>query len=214
MNISTTGISKDGLPEGFVYIDDLIEDAIIDAKYWGTDNFIGRQIDGYEHALVVMSSQAADCCVRAAEFLRKQGYFMKIYDSYRPQRAVDDFVRWAADVEDIRRKPVHYPHVDKKDFLARGYVAEKSGHTRGSAVDLTLVDMETYQELDMGSIFDFMDPRSHIVAEGLSERQEANRSILRRAMTGCGFLTYEYEWWHFYLENEPYPETYFDFPVC
>jgi D-alanyl-D-alanine dipeptidase len=213
MNVSTAGVLKDGLPEGFVYIDELIGDAVVDAKYWGTDNFIGRGIDGYESPLVIMTREAAECCVGAADILRRQGCWIKVYDAYRPQRAVDDFVRWATDVNDIRRKPIHYPHVDKKDFFVLGYVAERSGHTRGSAVDLTLVDMTTCQELDMGSIFDFMDPRSHIAAQGLTDRQEANRAILRDAMTASGFETYEYEWWHFSLKQEPHPETYFGFPV-
>jgi D-alanyl-D-alanine dipeptidase len=213
MNLSTAGVAKDGLPEGFVYIDELIGDCIVDAKYWGTDNFIGRRIEGYERPLAVMSREAAECCARVADILRGKGYILKIYDACRPQRAVDDFVRWAADLDDIRRKPVHFPRVDKQDFFALGYVAEKSGHTRGSAVDLTLVDARTHQELDMGSIFDFMDPRSHIVAEGLTDRQEANRAILRDAMTVRGFEPYEYEWWHFSLKNEPWPDTYFDFPI-
>jgi D-alanyl-D-alanine dipeptidase len=213
MNVSTAGVRKGKLPDGFVYIDELIEDCVIDAKYWGTDNFIGRRIDGYENPLAVMTREAAEACVGAADILRERGYWLKIYDAYRPQRAVDDFVRWAADADDIRRKPIHYPHVNKKDFCALGYVAEKSGHTRGSAVDLTLVDMKTSQELDMGSIFDFMDPRSRVAAQGLTDRQEANRVILRDAMTASGFDIYVYEWWHFSLKQEPYPESYFDFPV-
>ncbi|MDR1649854.1 MAG: M15 family metallopeptidase [Synergistaceae bacterium] len=214
MNISTAGVRKSGLPDGFVYIDEIIEDCIVDAKYWGTDNFTGRRIDGYESPLAIMTREAAECCVRAAEILRGQGYCMKIYDAYRPQRAVDDFIRWAADPDDIRRKPIHYPHVDKKDLFALGYLAEKSSHSRGSAVDLTLVNMATCQELDMGSVFDFMDPRSHIDARPLSDwKQGISRIILSEAMTDSGFETYEYEWWHFFLKEEPYPETYFDFPV-
>lgn len=212
-NASTFGIPKAGLPDGFVYIDEWIEDCIVDAKYWGTDNLVGCGIDGYERPLVVTSREAAECCVRAAGLLRDQGYRMKFYDAYRPQRAVDHFRRWAADMDDIRRKPIHYPRVDKKDFFELRYIAERSGHSRGGAVDLTIVDARTHQELDMGSIFDFMDPRSHIIAEGLTDRQEANRSILRTAMILSGFTVFEYEWWHFNLEKEPYPETYFDFPV-
>lgn len=213
MNVSTMGIPKAGLPEGFVYIDEWIGDCVIDAKYWGTDNFLGRNVEGYERSLVVVTREAAEHCVRAAEILRGQGYIMKIYDAYRPQRAVDDFVRWSADINDIRRKPVHFPHVEKADFFDLGYVAKKSGHSRGSSVDLTIVDMKTHQELDMGTIFDYMDARSHIAAEGLTGQQENNRLILRNAMTASGFVTYAYEWWHFNLETEPYPDTYFDFPI-
>lgn len=213
MNISTLGVPKAGLPEGFVYIDELIDDAVIDAKYWGTDNLMGVRFDGYERPLVVMSQEAADCCVKAAQILRKQGYFMKIFDAFRPQRAVDHLVRWGSDIDDIRRKTVHYPYVNKADFFDIGYVARKSGHSRGSSVDLTLVDSKSYQELDMGSCFDFMDPRSHIVTDAITAGQERNRRILRDAMTACGFVTYECEWWHFNLKTEPYPDTYFDFPI-
>jgi D-alanyl-D-alanine dipeptidase len=129
---------------------------------------------------------------------------------------VDDFVRWAEDAEDIRRKPIHYPEVDKKDLFKLGYIAKRSGHTRGSAVDLTVVDGRTRQELDMGTIFDFMGARSHVVTEGrtkITSAQEDNRSLLRDAMTASGFEPYAWEWWHFSLKDEPYPDTYFDFPV-
>jgi len=213
MNISTAGVPKDGAPELFVYVDEVIEDCIIDAKYWGTDNFMGRQAVGYERPLVVMSLEVANACVKAADILRKRGFLMKIFDAYRPQRAVDDFIKWTEDMEDMRRKPVHYPDVDKKDFLELGYVSKKSGHTRGCAVDLTIVDMKTCQEIDMGSIFDFMGPRSHLDATGLTKAQKSHRAILSGAMTQCGFETYAYEWWHFSLKKEPYPGMYFDFSI-
>ena len=213
MNISTAAIPKDGVPELFVYVDEVIEDCIIDAKYWGTDNLVGRQVAGYDRPLAVMSLEAANACVKAADILRKRGFIMKIFDAYRPQRAVDDFVNWAEDEEDIRRKPIHYPDVNKKDFFELGYVMKKSGHTRGSAVDLTIVNMKTRQELDMGSIFDFMGPRSHLDAKGLTKTQKSNRNILSDAMTQCGFAAYAYEWWHFSLKDEPYPGMYFDFSI-
>lgn len=213
MNITTKNIAKDGLPQGFVYIDELLENCIIDAKYWGTDNFLGRPVAGYERPLVVMSEQAALCCVKAAELLHAAGYIIKIYDAFRPKRAVKDIVRWTSDAEDIRRKPIHYPNVNKADFIKFGYVAETSEHSRGNAVDLTIVDAKTYHELDMGTIFDFMDYRSHVVTEGLTDLQEANRQILRHAMTACGFKTYNYEWWHFDLAVGLDTDTYFDFPI-
>ena len=174
---------------------------------------MGRQVVGYGRPLVVISKHAADACVLAADILRKRGFLMKIFDGYRPQRAVDDFMRWAEDVEDVRRKPIHYPDVDKKDFFKLGYIAEKSGHTRGSAVDLTIVDMKTHQELDMGSIYDFLGPLSHLDAEGITKIQESNRAILGDVMTACGFEPYAYEWWHFILKDEPWPDTYFDFSI-
>lgn len=213
MNISTKEIPKKGLPEGFLYIDDIIEDCIVDAKYAGTDNFLGRPVDGYNAPLVVVTKEAAERLVRAATALRQKGYVMKFFDAYRPQRAVDDFMRWGADTGDCRRKPVHYPNEEKRDMFAKGYIAEKSGHTRGCAVDLTLVDAYTHQELDMGSIFDFMDVRSHHGAKSLTPLQEGNRAILRDAMLENGFRLYEEEWWHYIVDPEPYPDTYFDFPI-
>ncbi len=214
MNVSTKGIPKKGLPKGFQYVDDVVPDCVVDAKYAGTDNFLGRPVDGYTAPLVVVTDEAAQRLVKAAEVLRRQGYIMRFYDSYRPQRAVDDFMRWGADAEDYRRKPIHYPHVDnKKDMFALGYICEKSGHTRGCAVDLSIMDMNTHQELDMGSIFDYMDERSHHGAAGLTPQQEKNRAILRDAMCANGFKLYNEEWWHYIVDPEPYPDTYFDFPI-
>lgn len=212
-NISVACVPKKGLPEGFVYIDELIPDCIIDAKYAGTDNFMGRPAVGYDQPLVVMSREAAEGCVRAADKLRAQGYLVKFFDAYRPQRAVDDFCRWGDDLTDLRRKPIQYPHLDKARIFEEGYIARKSGHSRGSAVDLTLVDCNTHQELDMGCGFDYMDPRSNLGAAGLTPAQEANRQLLQDAMCSCGFVPYSGEWWHFNVAGEPYPDTYFDFPI-
>lgn len=213
MNVSTRGIPKKGLPQGFLYADEVIPDSIVDAKYAGTDNFLGRAVCGYHAPLVVVSEAAAVRLIKAAQTLRAQGYVMKFYDAYRPQRAVDDFVRWGADLADERRKPIHYPNEEKAAMFAKGYICEKSGHTRACAVDLTIVDMKTHQELDMGSIFDFMDARSHHGAAGLSPLQESNRAILREAMCANGFKLYHEEWWHYIVDPEPYPDTYFDFPI-
>lgn len=214
MNQSTVCVPKAReLPEGFVYLDELIEDCIIDAKYAGTDNFMGRPADGYEQPLVVASREVAEGCVKAADILRKQGYLLKVYDAYRPQRAVDDFCRWGEDIEDQRRKPVQYPKIEKHRMFDDGYIARKSTHTRGCSVDLTIVDMNTHQELDMGSIFDYMDPRSWPDSPEVTEEQRKNRYILRDAMIASGFAPFEYEWWHFAVFPEPYPDTYFDFPI-
>ena len=213
MNISTKGIPKKGLPGGFLYVDDLIADCIVDAKYAGTDNFLGRAVAGYHQPLVVVSQAIAEGLVPAAQVFRQQGYILKIYDAYRPQRAVDDFLAWGKDVNDDRRKPVHYPRVHKQDMFVQGYIAPRSGHSRGCAVDLTLVDTATWQELDMGSFFDFMDPRSHHGAAGLTPAQEQNRALLRDVMCAHGFKLYQEEWWHYIVDPEPYPDTYFDFPI-
>lgn len=214
MNISAACIPKAReLPEGFVYLDEYIEDCIIDAKYAGTDNFMGRPAEGYERALVVASSEVAEACIRAADILRKQGYVLKIFDAYRPQRAVDDFCRWAEDEEDQRRKPIQYPNIDKLRMFEEGYIAKRSSHTRGRAIDLTLVDMTTHQEVDMGTIFDYMDPASWPDSDLVTDAQRHNRYILRNAMLESGFSPYEFEWWHFNIEPEPYPDTYFDFII-
>jgi D-alanyl-D-alanine dipeptidase len=214
-NLSTIGVPKKGLPEGFVYIDELIGDCIIDAKYFGTDNFIGRQIDGYEQPLVVMSSEVAEKCVKAAKILREEGYLMKFFDSYRPQRAVDNFVRWAADPLDQRRKPINYPEIDKKDVFKLGYIAKKSMHTRGLAVDMTIVDMKTHQEIEVGACFDYMGSRSHVITDEITPLQEANRQIMRKAMLAAGFETYPEEWWHFNVPlKEHQKEVFYDFPVA
>ncbi len=213
MNQSSKGIVKKGLPEGFLYVDEVIEDCIIDAKYAGTDNFIGSPIDGYLKPLVVVTKEAAERLVKAAEGLRQKGYVMKFFDCYRPQRAVDHFMRWGEAVEDDRMKPIHFPNVNKADMFDLGYICRKSGHSRGCAVDLTLVDVSTWQELDMGSIFDYMDIRSHHGAAGLTKEQEENRAILRDAMLANGFRLYKEEWWHYIVDPEPYPDTYFDFPI-
>jgi len=213
MNLSTKGVPKKGLPAGFVYVDEFIDDCIVDAKYAGTENFLGRPAAGYHAPLVVVTREVADRLVTAAAALRGQGYVLKIFDAFRPQRAVDDFVRWAEDPEDCRRRMVHYPNEEKRDLFPKGYIAKRSGHTRGCSVDLTLVDRNTWQELDMGSIFDFMDLRSHHGALGLSPLQEANRLILMDAMCANGFRLYQEEWWHYIAFPEPYPDTYFDFPI-
>jgi D-alanyl-D-alanine dipeptidase len=213
MNLSTAGIPKDGLPSGFVYLDDWLPDAIMDAKYAGTDNFMGRPAAGYDRPLVVASEPAARAVAHAADALRAEGYALIVFDAYRPARAVADFAAWAEDAADVRRKPLHYPGLAKADMFALGYIARKSGHSRGSAVDLTLLDTATHQPLDMGTGFDFMGPRAHLDAVGLSPLQRRNRKTLQSAMIAAGFAPYAKEWWHFSLKNEPYPDQYFDFPI-
>lgn len=204
---------KAGLPGGFVYIDEVIPDCIVDAKYFSSDNFLGRPVKGYEKPLVVCSREVADGLVIAADFLREQGYLLKIFDSYRPQRAVDDFIDWVKEPNDETRKEIHYPNVAKTDLIDEGYIASRSGHTRGAAVDLTLVETLTGIETDMGTCFDFLDELSRHGAKGLTEEQEKNRELLKEAMIRAGFKPYENEWWHYSIKTEPYPETYFDFPV-
>ena len=214
MNMSTAGVPKARrLPEGFVYLDEWIEDCIIDAKYAGTDNFMGRPADGYAQPLVVASVEVARGLVRAADALRAQGWLLKVFDAYRPQRAVDDFCRWGEDAQAQRRKPLQFPRIDKAQMFEQGYIARRSSHSRGCAVDLTLVSAQTFQEADMGTCFDFMDAMSWPDSEAVAPAQRQNRLILREAMVGSGFEPYRCEWWHFSVRPEPHPDTYFDFEV-
>ncbi|MCY1273764.1 D-alanyl-D-alanine dipeptidase [compost metagenome] len=200
------------LQPGFVYLDQVLTSAIYDVRYYNGDNFVGRRIDGYEEERVILSRPAATA-LAAAEFdLRRQGLRFKIFDGYRPQRAVNDFQRWAADPGDTQMKSRFYPDVDKRDLFRLGYIAQKSGHSRGSTVDLTLVD-GSGRELDMGSPFDFFGPISHHDTSLITPAQAQNRETLRNLMTRHGFEPYAEEWWHYTLRNEPFPDSYFDFPV-
>lgn len=201
------------LPKGFVYVHDVIETVQYDIRYYGEDNFVGTRIDGYLAPVALLTEEAAAALKVAADILEEQGYYIKIYDAYRPQRAVDHFVRWAQDVGDTKMKAKYYPGLDKSQLFPLGYIAEKSGHSRGSVVDLTLVDMATGEELDMGSGFDFFGDISNHGTDLITPEQERNRNILRDAMVAAGFEIYPEEWWHYLLKDEPYPDTYFDFEV-
>ena len=198
---------------GFVSVSEAIPDVILEIRYYSTFNFIGERIDGYEQPVALLTRQAAGRLKEAADELAGKGYRLKIYDAYRPQKAVDHFVRWAKDAADLRMKPYFYPEIDKKDIIPDHYIAEHSGHSRGSSVDLTLFDMRTQKELDMGGPFDYFGELSHPDYRDITEEQYANRMLLRDTMLRHGFLPITSEWWHFTLENEPYPDTYFTFPV-
>lgn len=199
---------------GFVRVTDVIPDAILEMRYYSTFNFVGERINGYEAPVAYLTKEAAAALKNVSDDLMEQGYRIKIYDAYRPQTAVDHFKAWAADVQDIRMKEYFYPKLDKSVLFISGYIASKSGHSRGSTVDLTIVDMVTGREVDMGGGFDFFSEISHPnYTEGLTQEQINNRNILRDAMVSNGFKALSTEWWHFTLKDEPYPDTYFDFPV-
>lgn len=214
MNHHLLGLAREGLPPGFVYADEAVPHCLIDAKYAGSDNFLGRPVAGYLKPFVVLTQEAADRLVKVAAEMFGKGFRLKFFDAYRPQRAVDDFVAWGADLTDTARKAAHYPNESKAAMFEKGYIAERSGHTRGCAVDLTLVGRDTLTELDMGTGFDFMDIRSHHGAEGITKEQAANRELLRDIMCANGFRPYREEWWHYIVDPEPYPDTYFDFPIA
>ena len=209
----------------FVNLADAVPDAILEIRYYSTYNFVGARVDGYEEPVALLTRQAADSLRAVSEDLKKQGYRLKIFDAYRPQCAVDHFVRWAADVNDTLMKPYFYPDVPRDRLFELGYIAKKSGHTRGSTVDLTLFDMTTEKEVDMGGTFDWFGLESHPDFGGnpktgkykandrITAEQFRNRMILREAMLRHGFKAIDEEWWHFTLKNEPFPDTYFTFPV-
>ena len=199
--------------EFFVSLEEAVPDAILEIRYFGTYNFVGKRIDGYLAPTALLTREAAESLKAVSDEAMQMGYRLKIYDAYRPQCAVDHFVRWAADVADTTMRRYFYPDVDKSLLFEQDYIMEKSGHTRGSTVDLTLFDMTTEKEVDMGGTFDWFGNESHPDYRGITEEQFVNRMILRELMLRHGFKPLESEWWHFTLEKEPFPDTYFTFPV-
>lgn len=214
----------------FVAITDVVPDVILEIRYHSTYNFVGARIDGYYAPTALLTREAADSLKAVSDELKAKGYRLKIYDAYRPQKAVDHFVRWSKFIPDTLMKRYFYPELDKSVLFPQGYIAEKSGHTRGSTVDLTLFDMNTEKEVDMGGTFDWFGVESHPdfcgnpetgqytggqspAGRSITAEQFANRMILRNAMLRHGFSPIEEEWWHFKLKNEPFPNTYFNFPV-
>ena len=209
--MASFGCSK--LPKDFVYLSDVDASIQSELRYISNNNFIGKPIDGYKKKVVIVTAPAAKALVKVQKALSKEGLSLKIYDAYRPQQAVDHFVRWAKVLNDTLMKAQYYPDVAKKDLFKKGFIATKSSHTRGSTVDLTIVDAKTGKELDMGSSYDFFGKESHPFYGGIGQLQKKNRMLLRQLMLANGFKPYENEWWHFTLENEPFPETYFNFPI-
>ena len=197
----------------FVLVSEAVPDAILEIRYYSTYNFVGDRIDGYEEPLAFLTKEAAAALREVSDELVSRGYRLKIYDAYRPQQAVAHFVRWAQDPGDTRMKDSFYPELEKDVLFSQRYIGKHSGHSRGSAVDLTLFDMRTNRDVDMGGSFDYFGELSHPDYPGITEEQHANRMILREAMLAHGFKGLATEWWHFTLEDEPYPDTYFTFPV-
>ncbi len=200
-------------PSGFVVLSDYVPDIVQEIRYYSTYNFIGERIDGYEEPCALLTVEAARALKQVSSELFVQGYRLKIFDAYRPECAVRQFVLWGIEDQDIRMKPYFYPELEKQELFAKGYIAKRSSHSRGSAVDLTLLDMRTGRELDMGSPFDLFSEASHPDYRGITDEQYENRMTLRNAMLRHGFQPIDCEWWHFSLRDEPYPDTYFAFPV-
>ena len=233
LSVAACRTERSDPPPGFVYLAEAVPDAILEVRYYSTYNFVGDRVRGYERPTPMLTAEAAEALKAVSDELRPMGYRLKIYDSYRPQRAVDHFVEWAQDTDDTRMKAYFYPDLDKSVLFPQGYIMAKSGHSRGSTVDLTLFDMNAGKEADMGGTFDWFGRESHPDWGGDPETREytggfpgdapagrritaeqfRNRMLLRTVMLKHGFKPLDEEWWHFTLDNEPYPDTYFDYPV-
>jgi len=202
----------DGLPKGFSHIKERIPSVELEIRYHGSNNFIGKPIDGYFSPTAILSNEAIKALKKVQTELKTFGLGLKIFDAYRPQKAVDHFVRWGKDLADKKMKAEFYPNVDKRNLFKEGYIAKHSGHSRGSTVDLTLIDLESKVELDMGSHFDLFGKPSWVIYREIGVTQRVNRMLLHNIMLKHNFKSYPQEWWHFTLKNEPY-KKYFDFDV-
>lgn len=226
-------VSAFALPKGFVYLHDIAPDIIEDMRYQTSNNFIGNPIPGYKKGVCIVTKQTAEQLKKAEEEIKAKGYTIKVYDCYRPQKAVNYFYKWSQN-KNQRQKASFYPREPKNELFKRKYIALSSGHTRGSTLDLTLVRLNQGSKInenhltrcydqssqylddnsiDMGTRFDCLDRRAHLNASKLSKTQRANRLLLKQLMLKNGFKPYFYEWWHYTLRDEPYPNTYFNFPV-
>lgn len=199
------------LPADFVYLSDVDSTIQQDIRYYSNHNFVGKRINGYEAPRCILTRRAAEALADVQAVLRAKGFSLLVYDCYRPQRAVDEFIVWSNDPRDQKNKVEFYPRVDKPDLFIQGYVAAKSGHSRGSTVDLTIIRDD--KPIDMGTPYDFLDPLSHPLSSQITGKAKENRLSLRTIMLANGFMPLSTEWWHFTLADEPFPETYFDFPV-
>ncbi|MBO0756535.1 MAG: M15 family metallopeptidase [Bradyrhizobiaceae bacterium] len=200
-------------PNSFVDAATIVPSLVVEMRYAGSHNFVGEPIAGYERPVCLLTRTATQALAMVQSDLESRGLGLKVFDCYRPQRAVAHFARWARDIGDIRRKPEFYPEVNKRDLFALGYIAYRSGHSRGSTVDLTLVRRSDGVELDMGTGFDTFSPKSSPANGSVGAETRHNRAILAAAMARRGFKPYAKEWWHFTLRDEPFPDQYFDFPV-
>jgi len=209
----STRISAQQLPKGFVHLNMIDASIQSDLRYITSNNFIGKPIDGYLKNTVITTTPTAKALKKVQQKLTKFGLSLLIFDAYRPQQAVNHFVRWAKVLNDTLMKQQYYPNLPKRHLFKLGYIASKSGHTRGSTVDLTIIDTKTGKELDMGSPYDFFGISSHPTYQKINKTQRSNRLLLRRLMIENGFRPYKNEWWHFTLNGEPFPKTYFDFVV-
>lgn len=206
-------LSQAKLAKEFCYVDSVVKNIVLEIKYFSEDNFLGEVVDGYLAPKAILTKKATYALLKVQKELNGFGLGLKIFDAYRPQKAVDHFVRWGRDLSDTKMKSIYYPTVEKRYLFRDGYIAKKSGHSRGSTVDLTIIDLETKEVLDMGSSFDFFGEASWVKYQAITGQQRANRMLLNSIMLKHGFKAYAEEWWHFTLKNEPYKNRYFDFNV-
>ncbi len=225
--------------KGFVYLHEVDPTIKVSLRYFTPENFVGRRVDGYKKPVVIMTKKAAQALSEVQKSVKKDGYCLVVYDAYRPQQAVNHFVRWGKDIDDKLKKGHYYPRIEKDQVFELDYVAKKSGHSRGSTVDLTIIkDGEAVQEIqeeerhlcdgcvikflndgtiDMGSSFDLFDEASHTHNNLIDSKSQERRNYLKKVMEDHGFKNYDCEWWHYTLKNEPFPadkdESYFDFPI-
>ena len=200
-------------PAGFVDAASVVPNLVVEMRYHGSNNFIGKPIEGYERPVCILTREAATALAQVARDLEPRGLALKVFDCYRPARAVAHFIRWARNVADVARKAEFYPQVDKRNLFRDGYIAARSGHSRGSTADITLTRRDGGKELAMGTPFDFFSPRAAPSDRSVSAEAQANRGLLAEAMERRGFVPYNKEWWHFTLRSEPFPDSYFDFPI-
>ena len=203
---------NNNLEDGFVYLKDIDDSIIVDLKYYSSENFTGRFVDGYLANKAILTNEAGLALSNAQKDFNKLGYSLILYDAYRPQSAVDFFVRWSTNLNDTIFKNLYYPDIKKSNLFELGYIAYKSGHSRGSTIDVSLVDITTNKEIDMGTIFDYFGIESHTFYDNLTENQKENRLLLYEIMSNNGFQNYSKEWWHYTLKNEPF-QKYFDFLI-
>lgn len=201
------------LPNGFVYVEDVIPDLAVELRYNTSNNFVGTSINGYQSNKLIVTTEAARALKLVHEELQEQNLCLKVYDGYRPQRAVNHFTKWARDLNDTINKQRFYPNVNKRNLFKEGYIASKSGHSRGSTIDLTIIDANTGKPLNMGSPYDFFGEESWVNYQNITKKQKGNRQLLQNVMLKNGFRNYAQEWWHFTLKGEPFSNTYFDFVV-
>lgn len=213
INLVCFGQHNNSLPKGFVYVTDYIPHISVDLKYFGKHNFLGKKVDGYEANKVILAERATLALQKIEKELNKEGLGLKVYDAYRPQTAVNHFKRWAKDIKDTLMRKEFYPKVNKRDLFKKGFIASRSGHSRGSTIDLTIIDLKTKKELDMGAPFDFFGEESGHGYPKLNSTQKQNRLKLKKIMEKYGFRGYNKEWWHYTLNNEPFQKTYFDFKI-